>query len=143
MKTREIDVAGTWAGIARVPQLLAEFADGESLSASTRSNIGIVLDEILSNIVKYAHPAGQVPEIRMRLTLTDEAFVAEVSDDGRAFDPLSILPPDRSGPLATRGVGGLGIHFVRNLVSEIRYRRVANRNHLVLAIPVSAGERDA
>jgi serine/threonine-protein kinase RsbW len=143
VKTLEVTLAGTWDEIARIPAMLAELADGERLSAATRADIGIALDEILSNIVKYAHPPGQVPEIRLRLTLTDDRFVAEVSDDGRAFDPLSIPPPDRSGSLATRKVGGLGIHFVRNLASELRYRRVADRNHLVLAIRVKAGEQDA
>ncbi len=53
----------------------------------------------------------------------------------------------RSGPrladvtcqLAARKVGGLGIHLVRNLMSDVTYRRVGDRNRLVLTKLLAAG----
>ena len=61
-----------------------------------------------------------------------DALQAEVEDDGRPFDPLTVAPPDRTAPLAERKIGGLGIHFVRNLMSDVAYQRIGDRNRLVL-----------
>ena len=55
-------------------------------------------------------------------------------DDGREFDPLSAPEVDVHAPLEERTVGGLGIHLLRNMVSEIRYERSGGRNHLRLRI---------
>ena len=64
--------------------------------------------------------------------MSPEALEAEVEDDGRPFDPLGVPAPDLQAPLPERRVGGLGIHFVRRLMSEVRYARVDGRNRLVL-----------
>jgi anti-sigma regulatory factor (Ser/Thr protein kinase) len=58
--------------------------------------------------------------------------MAEVDDDGRPFDPLSVPPPDLEKPIAERMVGGLGIHFIRNIMTEVSYSRAAGHNRLML-----------
>ena len=64
-------------------------------------------------------------------------------DDGLPFDPLAFRGPDLDGPAEERGIGGLGIHIVRSLVHQARYRREGDRNHLHLvrrtASPSGAG----
>ena len=55
-------------------------------------------------------------------------------DDGRAFDPLCAPEADLGVPLEERRVGGLGIHLLRKLASEIRYHREDGRNHLHVVI---------
>ena len=52
----------------------------------------------------------------------------EVSDDGRAFDPLSLPPPDTTLPPERRKAGGLGVHLVRKTMDEGSYRRVLGHN---------------
>jgi anti-sigma regulatory factor (Ser/Thr protein kinase) len=69
-------------------------------------------------------------EIVVRLRRRRREVVAEVEDDGRPFDPLQAPPPDLSAPLAERRVGGLGLHFVRNLMDQVSYARVGTRNIL-------------
>jgi serine/threonine-protein kinase RsbW len=132
VKTRQATIASTWNAIGGVPEMLAELVGSDDVSESAVADMSVALDEILSNIVKYAYSDGRVHFIDVRLTLSDEALVAEVSDDGRPFDPLSIGPPEQTGPLSARRVGGLGIHFVRNLMSEVTYARVMDRNRVVL-----------
>jgi serine/threonine-protein kinase RsbW len=62
-----------------------------------------------------------------------------VHDSPWPFDPLTVAPPDRTAPLAERKVGGFGIHFVRNLLIELAYQRIGDRNRLVLTKSLSAG----
>ena len=53
-------------------------------------------------------------------------------DDGQPFDPLAFRGPDLEEAAEERGIGGLGIHIVRSLVDQARYRREDDRNHLHL-----------
>ena len=54
-------------------------------------------------------------------------------DNGRPFDPLNDAPePDLDSGVADRAVGGLGVHLVRTMMDEMRYRRDRGRNHLTL-----------
>jgi anti-sigma regulatory factor (Ser/Thr protein kinase) len=92
----------------------------------------VALDEVLSNIVKYAYGGDAQREIRVRLTLTAGELLAEVEDDGRAFDPLTAPQSDRRLPLAKRKPGGLGISVVKRLMSDVAYTRVDGHNRLTL-----------
>jgi anti-sigma regulatory factor (Ser/Thr protein kinase) len=67
-------------------------------------------------------------------------LVLEVEDDGRAFNPLQIPPPDLKGPLAERKVGGLGLHLVREFTSSITYDRKQGKNRLVVRKRIEGNE---
>ena len=48
-------------------------------------------------------------------------------DDGKPFDPLLVPAPD----LGAKGrIGGVGLHFVRNLMDELEYARLDGINRL-------------
>jgi len=92
----------------------------------------VALDEILSNIVKYGYADDAEHEIQVRLRVLDNAFEATIEDDGVPFNPLESRAPDTASQLRERRIGGVGLHFVKNLMSEVRYNRVGNRNRVVL-----------
>jgi serine/threonine-protein kinase RsbW len=120
------------SGVDDIAHLLDELAAAHGLPAAAVTDMQVALDEVLSNIVRYAHADGRAHEIRVRLTLSPEVLEAEIEDDGRPFDPLGAPHPDLQSSLQDRAVGGLGIHFVRRLMTEVRYALVDNRNRLVL-----------
>ena len=60
--------------------------------------------------------------------MTGRRLMVTVSDDGVAFNPLAVPPPDTTLPLEERELGGLGIHLVRNLTDEATYGRLGGRN---------------
>ena len=49
------------------------------------NDLQIVLDEIVSNVIKYAWPAGGAHEVRVRLTVDRAAIEVEIIDDGLAL----------------------------------------------------------
>jgi anti-sigma regulatory factor (Ser/Thr protein kinase) len=59
-------------------------------------------------------------------------LTAEIEDDGQPFDPCAAGPVDVEAPLEERRVGGLGIHIVRNLCTDVGYARIDGRNRLVM-----------
>ncbi len=121
------------AEIARLAPLVAEFCARHGLAEATAAQLTLVLDEAITNIISYAFDDAGEHEISVRISLAPGALIAELVDDGRAFDPLQVAAPDLAAPLAERAVGGLGVHLMRRLMDDIRYHREGARNHLVLA----------
>ena len=50
------------------------------------------------------------------------------TDDGHEFNPFLQPAPDTTLPLHLRPIGGLGIHFVRNLLDTCDYQRREGKN---------------
>ena len=135
----EMVIANRTEELSRVAAQLDELAARWRLQKDAVVDMNVALDEILKNVVSHAYDDADAHEIRIALVVYPDALEAEVEDDGRPFDPLTIAPPDRSAPLAARKIGGLGIHLVRNLMSDVTYRRVGDRNRLVLTKLLAAG----
>lgn len=101
--------------------------------ATLRSDMRLVLEELMVNTVEYGYPDGRPGQIRILLQPQPDAVAVELIDDGIAFDPMQSATPDLTGDLADREqLGGLGIHLARTMASEMRYTRDADGNHLLL-----------
>lgn len=118
--------------LVRAQTLLEEFAEASELPGDVVFALNVVLDEIVSNILKFAYPEPAEGEIRLRLTAADDRVEMEIEDDGPAFDPLGLPPPDVGASLAERQVGGLGVHLVRRLMTDVAYERDGDINRLRL-----------
>jgi anti-sigma regulatory factor (Ser/Thr protein kinase) len=98
-------------------------------------NLNLALDELITNIVRYAYPDDNPTQhvIRVRITLDDAGLTTVLSDDGRAYDPFSeAQAPDLSASIDDRPIGGLGVHLVRTLFGDVAYERVDGLNRVTL-----------
>lgn len=118
--------------LARMPELVERFASEHQLSPNVVFGMNVALDEMLSNIIKYGYADDAIHEIRVRLRVDGPMVIAEIEDDGRPFDPLAAPAADVDAPAGERKVGGLGIHIVRKLMSQMDYARIDGRNRLVM-----------
>ena len=125
-------ITGPGDGIARVESMLDEMAREHRLDADPVADMHVALDEVLSNIFRYGFADGLPHRVEVRLSVGPAMLKAEVEDDCAPFDPLALPPPDLSGTLEERPIGGLGVFFVRKLMSAVRYVREGARNRLVL-----------
>ncbi len=114
--------------IPRLGEAVERFAGNHGVPTAAIDDVNIALDELVTNIIRYAHDDGQVHHIAVRLVLAAGALEIEIIDDGRAFNPLDRPPPDLASPLEERPVGGLGIHFVRTLMHDVGYSRENGKN---------------
>ena len=94
--------------------------------------MSLALDEVVTNIIRYAHADGRQHPIVVRLTLEPGVLTAQVEDDGRSFNPLEVSPPDIGASIEDRPIGGLGIHLVRSVMTSVEYRREDGRNVLTM-----------
>ena len=97
-------------------------------TVATQHRFGVAFEELLSNIIKYAHPDGAHRIIDCAIVKRDGAISAVIADDGLPFNPLSLPPPDTGLPLNARESGGLGVHIVRRMFAEVHYERRASHN---------------
>ena len=132
MSTVETSILNKIRDLSRMPELVAQLAEQQGLSEDTVFGMNVALDEMLSNIIKYGYTDDAIHEIHIRLSVAGPLLVAEIEDDGQPFDPCAAGPVDVDAPLEERKVGGLGIHIVRTLCTEVGYARVNGRNRLVM-----------
>lgn len=107
---------------------------GLSLSAPKKPlhQLQVAIEEIISNIIKYAWLDRASHTFLVRFTTTTSTIRVEFIDDGRAYDPRNAPTPQPPGPNQRPRPGGVGIHLVRQLVDEIAYERLNDCNHLTL-----------
>ena len=128
----EIDIHDRLEELPQVSRLLDELAAHHHLPSDAVADTQVALDEVLTNIAQYAYRDPGDHDIHVAFSVYHDALEVVIEDGGRPFDPLSVPPADRSAPLHDRRVGGLGIHLVRNLMSEAAYARVGETNRLTL-----------
>jgi serine/threonine-protein kinase RsbW len=132
LRTIETSILNKIRDLSRMPDVVAQLAEEQGLSDDVVFGLNVALDEMLSNIIKYGYTDDAIHEIRIRLSVADAVLTAEIEDDGQAFDPCAAAPVDVDAPLEERKVGGLGIHIVRKLMTEVGYERINGRNRLVM-----------
>ena len=118
--------------IARVRHEIEKVGTDAGLSQSVKIDLQTVVDEILSNIIKYGFKDGGSHEIQVSMDYREASVKLQFVDDGIPFNPLESEQPDVSAAMDDRRIGGLGIHFVKHLVDDIEYRRHQEKNHLTI-----------
>ena len=123
-----LEIANDPDELPDVMRALAEFGASESLPARVLQAAELALDELLTNVICYAYPAGQPHRIGIRLEVDAAGLHIEIEDDGLPFDPFSADPPELPRSVEESEPGGLGIHLVREFMDRCEYRREGERN---------------
>jgi anti-sigma regulatory factor (Ser/Thr protein kinase) len=116
----------------KVEGWLKDFAERAGMPERVRNSFDLALEEWITNVNSYAYETPGEHWIVLRFSAAEGLARVEVEDRGREFDPLKMPPADITQPLETRSLGGLGIHMIRQLMDEVRYRREDGRNTLTL-----------
>lgn len=101
--------------------------------SKTIKKIELASEEAIVNIINHAYgPLIGNIEIAIR-SLPKKSLEIEIKDQGFPFNPLKDADQaDLDSSLEKREVGGLGIHFIRQCMDEVRYKRIAGSNVLTL-----------
>ena len=131
------------AEFAQLQAVAEEFAHECSLPDDELSRLLVILDELFTNAVTHGHgPHSTGGSITVALGWRTGHLRISFVDDGLPFDPLAFGAPDLDAAGDERAIGGLGIHIVRSLVDQARYRREGGRNHLHLIRHIAPAERN-
>jgi serine/threonine-protein kinase RsbW len=117
-------------------QALEEFvlqgAHCPALSSNRIQDVRLVLEELFTNIAFYAYPGGEGSVRVACYQRPDRCFCIELRDEGIPFNPLEFHVSGLDRDFNDREIGGLGIHLVKQLVSEIHYLREDRSNALTV-----------
>ena len=117
--------------IAQLSGLMAQiiaFAKQHAWSESDSLQVQLLVEELLVNAM--THGAVNKPNAWAWLIIRNatEGIHIELCDNGIPFNPLTLAAPDIDLDLDSREIGGLGIHFVRQLGDDLHYVRTTYLN---------------
>ncbi len=121
--------------VQEIPRL-ADFVDtvceAIGFDMGVTMQLNLALEEAVVNVMNYAYPAGTKGSVNIEAKATDECVKFIISDKGAPFDPTAKEEVDTTLTAEERGIGGLGIHLIRQIMDSINYERIDGSNVLTL-----------
>ena len=111
---------------------IEEFCAARGVAPSVAFALNLSLDELLTNTINYGYEDGDSHRIDIAVRMEGSAIVVEINDDAKPFDPADAPRPDTGAALEDRPIGGLGVHFVRQMMDGFHYSRSGGRNIVTL-----------
>ncbi len=120
--------------LSRVCDAAVQFLEERGVEARAVNLAHLAIEEMGTNILKYAYDDTAHHDILLRLTMEPDCLLVVLEDDGHEFNPVQAPLPDLELPPEQRQPGGLGIHLIRNLATQMDYQRCEGRNRLTVRI---------
>ncbi len=120
-------------------QRLRQFLNRHALPPKIIYDAELVLQEMAGNIIQNGKISGQ---ILVTVEIHSRSILIHIIDNGIPFDPTRVLPPIIPHT-AKAANGGFGIHMVRGMVDQMRYRRIGEENRLEIRIDRHPPQGDA
>jgi serine/threonine-protein kinase RsbW len=142
-KKRVLTVPGRFSEIRGLCEFVAAGAAEAGLDEDAIFQIELCCDEAATNIIEHAYGAEDVGVIVCTVELDDQAITVTLHDNGRPFNPDAVKSPsifDQSSPQTAAEVsdhlqvGGLGLHFIRNLMDEVRFTFDQERGNTLVMV---------
>jgi serine/threonine-protein kinase RsbW len=130
--TMDLVIRNDIAQLALLSAAIERIGREHALAQKPLVQLQVALDEVVSNVIKYAWPEGGSHEIRIQITVDTGKVTIDIADDGRSFDPRNTAPPAPSPPGQRRRPGGVGLHMVKQLMDGFEYARIDGWNHSTL-----------
>ncbi len=119
--------------LQRFQEAVVEFGEAQDWPSDLAYQVELVIEEMCVNIINYGYDGESLCRMELAVDSQADALIIEISDNGRAFDPLQEAPsPDLSLDVEERPIGGLGVYLVKSIMDEAHYRRKADKNYLKL-----------
>jgi len=93
------------------------------------------VSEACSNIIEHAYRFLPEGYIELGIALDQNSITILLRDGGKAFDPLTIPPPNIHTNIDERAIGGLGLYFIRNFMDEVLFFSVSESESMETGIP--------
>jgi anti-sigma regulatory factor (Ser/Thr protein kinase) len=114
--------------LARIAARVDQFGKECGLAEDDTAHVNLVLDELVSNIIRYGYDDVQEHEIHVTVEIGGDLLTISIEDDGRPFNPIDAPPPNLELSIEERPIGGLGVFLVKSMADTLEYRRERDRN---------------
>jgi len=120
--------------IQEIPAIRKNLSDLQSewaIPDSEMRQIVVMIEEIFSNILRYAYKDTQEHQVHISLEKNGEDILIQIRDDGIPFNPLEHHPGPVLDPAMSED-NGMGLTLIKTFSSSISYRRENQNNHLLI-----------
>jgi serine/threonine-protein kinase RsbW len=94
----------------------------EQGGAEVRATVLLVVDELVSNLLKYGFSIGPDQRSYLNIGFDEDWLEIQLKDNGHRFNPLVQPEPAWLGQtILDRSVGGLGLYLVLKMMDETHY----------------------
>ncbi len=131
-KSVQVPIANSVDELGRVAQALRAFGADCGCTEDAMNDVTLAVEEILTNIVRYAYDDANKHTIDIALEVVRDRFIVRIEDDGRPFDSSRVADPDTHLPVEERPLGGLGVFLAKKLTDKLYYERLDDHNRLTL-----------
>ncbi len=99
----------------------------------TQMKLAVALDELMSNVARYAYAPG-TGDVTVSVEVLEDPkrAVITLTDSGVPYDPLQKEDPDVTLSAEERGIGGLGIYIVKQSMDGMTYEYRDGQNVLTI-----------
>lgn len=128
---KELTLEASVPNVRRVTEFIDAELEALGCKPKTRGHIDVAIDELFSNITRYAYEKGEgKATVRLEVLEDPRTVCITFIDNGRPFNPLERQAPDTSLPLDRRPIGGLGIFITKKLMDAVEYKYQDGQNIL-------------
>ena len=110
------------------------FLANNNCNASLQYNAQLVLEEIITNILKYVYEDDAEHTIDVSLRLDQQFLTMKITDDGRPFDPIQCPDPVHKESIEDCEVGGLGVYLIKRFAHSLHYSRSGLQNNITIRL---------
>jgi len=120
--------------LEKIAQFIEGICEELGLDMEMQMNLNLVIEEMVTNVIFYAYPKDVEAEIELLVKSDndDKQLTFVLSDHGKPFDPTTRETTDLSVNPAERDLGGMGIFIVKNIMDEVTYQRLEDKNLLTM-----------
>ena len=130
---KEMTIKAVLQNVSAVTDFVNEELDHYDCPIKGRVQINVAIDEIFSNISRYAYGAGQGDAtVSIEVEAQPLRVILTFSDHGVPFNPLEKAAPNVKLSAEEREIGGLGIFLVRKTMDAISYEYKDGMNILTI-----------
>jgi serine/threonine-protein kinase RsbW len=143
---RELAVAGRMSDLPEILAFVKAACEASGVHPELFFDLQLAVEEACTNVIEHAY-SGKGGDLAITFETRGCDVVVTLRDHGRPFAPEDVVVPDMSLPLAQRGIGGLGMHLMVQLLDGVEFDFSGGTNTLVMtkhnAVPALPADHDA
>jgi serine/threonine-protein kinase RsbW len=133
-KRWELKIDASPSSLGQVADFVEGICETLGLDEDDAFAIQLATDEACQNAVVHACRYDDDQQVTVVGEQLGPDLRIEIRECGAPFDPATVRPPRLRGRLSNRNGGGLGLHFMRHMMDDVRFDQADDGANRVIMI---------